>query len=200
MPLASTLRTLLAGAALALAALPSSAAILYSSPWAGTPYGLQADVFVGPATTTVSLGGPVAIDSLSWWGTYGIAGSPADDLFTVTFNGNTLAGTVTAVDAATASVAAWLYTLTVQAPLLFGGGAVDIGIVNGAGDVELEWFWLDAGTDPGGIPTDILPSSLVIEGERQATPIPEPGTLALLAGAAGVWALLRRRRNATTTA
>lgn len=192
----------LAAATLALAAalpLQATAAVLYSNPWADTPYGLQADVFVGPAATNVALGGPATVSGISWWGVYGMAGGLADDLFTVSFNGSTLAGTVSAISAAAANVPAYRYTLTLDEALLFGGGQVELAIVNGAGDVELEWFWLDAGSDPGGIPTDILPASLVIEGELQATPVPEPGVLTLFAGAGGAWMLLRRRRTTSGT-
>lgn len=198
MRIASRIQSALAAAALTIAAvapLQASAAVLYSSPWVDTPYGWQADVYAGPYTaTSVALGGPVEISSISWWGTYGTFGSTADDLFTVSFNGDALVGTVTPVSASAANVPAFKYTLLLDSTLLFAGGSVDISIVNGAGDVELEWFWLDAGTDPGSLPADFLPSSLVIEGERQATPVPEPGTLALFASAGGLLLALRRRR------
>lgn len=200
MKAASRFKSALAGTALALAALlpaQGSAAVLYSTPWAGTPYGWQADVFVGAyVAPAIILGGPVEISSIAWWGNYGSFGSTADDLFTVSFNGATLAGTVTPVDVGSTNAPAYKYTLLLDRALLFSGGNVEIGIVNGAGDVDLEWFWLDAGADPGSVPDGVLASSIEIDGARQSTPIPEPGTLALFAGAGGAMLALRRRRVA----
>lgn len=199
----SFLKTGLAGIALAASALvplQASADVLYNAAWVDTPYGWQSDLGSGAWTTTASVGGPSTITSLSWWGYYA-ASAVANEVFAVTFGSTPLNGTLSALSAGTVNnpltgpVSVSVYTLLLDAPLAFAGGAVDVSILNSNGSVFLEWFWLDAGTDPGSLPNDILPSSLVIEGQRRTSSIPEPGTLAL-AGAAGAWLLLRRRRTA----
>lgn len=209
MSIASRFHSLLAGAALALTlAVPmqASAAVLYSNPWEGTPWGWQADDGVGAWSTTAALSGPVTVSSISWWGYYGTAGSTADDLFTVSLDGNDLLGSVAASAVGTvqhpdlaSEFAVYRYTLALASALSYAGGVLEIGIVNGDGNSALEWFWLDAGTDPGSMP-DVLPSSLVIEGDRTVTEVPEPGSLALLLGAGGLLALTRRRTGAGTRA